>query len=131
MISSQGLRVLKACAAGVVVAAAGIAALLAERYPAWGPLLVPITTALGSAVAHRFGVPIRAVLEQALQALKPEAKEEVTRRVLQSMPAPMAMRVVESLRPPSIVFDGEEEREKRDTVPQPIAAQRQRRKDGH
>jgi hypothetical protein len=129
MISSQGLRVLKACAAGVVVAAAGIAALLAERYPAWGPLLVPITTALGSAVAHRFGVPIRAVLEQALQALKPEAKEEVTRRVLQSMPAPMAIRVMESLRPPSIVFEGEEERT-RDTVPPPRAASKTR-KDGH
>lgn len=115
-MTPRGLRVLKVFAAGAVVTAAGLAALLAELYPAWGPLLVPITTALGSAVAHRFGVPIRAVLEQALHALKPEAKEAITRSVLHSMPPPMAARVLSSMAPPSIVFESES------TNPPPTAA---------
>lgn len=101
------LRILRAVATGAVVAAAGVAAYLAERFPAWGPVLVPITTAIGGVVGKAIGVPIQAVLEQALEALKPAAKEAITRRVLESMPPLAAARVVASVAPPSIVFESD------------------------
>lgn len=106
-MSPRAWTVLRVVVAGAVFAMTGVAAYLAELHPEWGPVLVPLSTGLSTAIAHRLGVPMRAVLEQALQRMQPDAKEQITRRVLESMPPPMAARVISSMAPPSIVFERE------------------------
>lgn len=70
-------------------------------------MLTPLAAGLSGLIGKAIGVPLRGVLEAALQAMRPEEKETIAIGVLGSMPPPAAQRIIASIQPKTSEKPGE------------------------
>ena len=99
MDSSRQIQALRALGIVLVVGLGIAEVLFGARYPA----LAPIATGVGWLVGKLLGVPLEAVLDAALQAMRADKRVEIARHAMASLPPREKHQLIEfvgSMHPP-------------------------------